>query len=54
MVFKGVMFDIKWFVGGKLNVFENCFDCYFGIVCENKVVIIFEGELGDVCMMMYK
>ena len=34
----------KWFVGGKLNVSENCLDRHLGTARENKAALIFEGE----------
>lgn len=44
----------KWFVGGKLNVSENCLDRHLGTVRENKAAIIFEGEPGDVRTITYR
>ncbi len=44
----------KWFVGGKLNVSENCLDRHLGTARENKAAIIFEGEPGDVRTITYK
>jgi acetyl-CoA synthetase len=44
----------KWFLGGKLNVSENCLDCHLGTARENKAAIIFEGEPGDVRTITYK
>ncbi|MFT3870969.1 MAG: acetate--CoA ligase [Nibricoccus sp.] len=44
----------KWFVGGKLNVSENCLDRHIGTPRENKAAIIFEGEPGDVRTITYK
>ncbi|HEY9154985.1 MAG TPA: acetate--CoA ligase, partial [Opitutaceae bacterium] len=44
----------KWFVGGKLNVAENCLDRHLGTARENKAAIIFEGEPGDVRTITYK
>ncbi len=44
----------KWFVGGKLNVSENCLDRHVGTHRENKAAIIFEGEPGDVRTITYK
>jgi acetyl-CoA synthetase len=44
----------KWFVGGKLNVAENCLDRHLGTPRENKAAIIFEGEPGDVRTITYK
>jgi acetyl-CoA synthetase len=44
----------KWFVGGKLNVSENCLDRHLGTSRENKAALIFEGEPGDVRTITYK
>jgi acetyl-CoA synthetase len=37
----------KWFVGGKLNVCENCVDRHATGPRKNKAAIIWEGEPGD-------
>jgi acetyl-CoA synthetase len=37
----------KWFVGGKLNVSENCLDRHLAGSRRNKVAILWEGEPGD-------
>src|ERR1700675_809905 len=37
----------KWFVGGKLNVSENCLDRHLNGVTRNKAALIWEGEPGD-------
>ena len=39
--------DAKWFVGGKLNVSENCLDRHLSGPRRDKVAIDFEGEPGD-------
>ena len=44
----------KWFVGGRLNVAENCVDRHLGTPRENKAAIIFEGEPGDQRTLTYK
>jgi acetyl-CoA synthetase len=44
----------QWFVGGKLNVSENCLDRHLGTARENKAALIFEGEPGDVRTITYK
>ncbi len=44
----------KWFVGGRLNVAENCLDRHLGTARENKAAIIFEGEPGDQRTLTYK
>ncbi len=37
----------KWFVGGKLNVSENCLDRHLRGSTKNKAAIIWEGEPGE-------
>ena len=37
----------KWFVGGKLNVSENCLDRHLDGPRRNKAAIIWEGEPGE-------
>jgi acetyl-CoA synthetase len=44
----------KWFVGGRLNVAENCLDRHLGTPRENKAALIFEGEPGDVRTITYR
>jgi acetyl-CoA synthetase len=44
----------KWFLGGKLNVSENCLDRHLGTARENKAALIFEGEPGDVRTITYR
>ncbi len=44
----------KWFLGGKLNISENCIDRHLGTARENKAAIIFEGEPGDVRTITYR
>jgi acetyl-CoA synthetase len=34
----------KWFVGGQLNVAENCLDRHLGTARHNKAAIIWQGE----------
>jgi acetyl-CoA synthetase len=53
-VSKGAMPDTQWFVGGKLNIAENCLDRHLGTARENKAAIIFEGEPGDVRTITYR
>ncbi len=43
----------KWFVGGKLNVCENCVDRHAEGPRKNKAAIIFEGEPGDRTVLTY-
>src|SRR5215210_2382935 len=37
----------KWFIGGKLNVSENCLDRHLDSARRNKAALIFEGEPGE-------
>jgi acetyl-CoA synthetase len=37
----------KWFLGGQLNVSENCLDRHLAGALRNKAAIIWEGEPGD-------
>jgi acetyl-CoA synthetase len=43
----------KWFVGGKINVCENCVDRHANGPRKNKAAIIFEGEPGDRTVLTY-
>ena len=44
----------KWFVGGKLNVSENCLDRHLTGSRRNKAAIIWEGEPGDKRTLTYQ
>jgi len=44
----------KWFVGGKLNVAENCLDRHLHGARRNKAAIIWEGEPGDKRILTYQ
>jgi acetyl-CoA synthetase len=44
----------KWFVGGKLNVAENCLDRHLLGPRRNKAAIIWEGEPGDKRILTYQ
>ena len=44
----------KWFVGGKLNVSDNCLDRHVEGARRNKAAIIFEGEPGDSRVLTYR
>src|SRR3954452_17145535 len=44
----------KWFVGGKLNVSENCVDRHLNDSRLNKAAIIWEGEPGDKRTLTYQ
>jgi acetyl-CoA synthetase len=43
----------KWFVGGKINVCENCVDRHAAGPRRNKVAILWEGEPGDKRSLTY-
>jgi len=44
----------QWFVGGKLNVSENCLDRHLNGPRRNKAAIIWEGEPGEVRTVTYQ
>jgi acetyl-CoA synthetase len=44
----------KWFVGGKLNVSENCLDRHVSGGHGNQVAFFWEGEPGDARRVTYK
>ena len=44
----------KWFVGGKLNISENCLDRHLAGPRRNKAAIIWEGEPGDKRILTYQ
>ena len=44
----------KWFVGGRLNVCENCVDRHLTGTRRNKAAIIWEGEPGEKRMLTYQ
>jgi acetyl-CoA synthetase len=44
----------KWFVGGKLNISENCLDRHLAGRRRNKAAIIWEGEPGDRRTLTYQ
>jgi len=44
----------KWFVGGKLNLSENCLDRHLGSRRRNKAAILWEGEPGDRRTLTYQ
>jgi len=43
----------KWFVGGQLNVSENCLDRHLDGPLRNKAAIIWEGEPGEKRVLTY-
>ena len=44
----------KWFVGGKLNISENCLDRHLSGPRRNKAAILWEGEPGDKRTLTYQ
>jgi len=44
----------KWFVGGHLNVSENCLDRHLGTPRQNKAAILWEGEPGEKRTLTYQ
>jgi len=44
----------KWFVGGKVNVSENCLDRHLLTHRRNKAAIIWEGEPGEKRTLTYQ
>ena len=44
----------KWFVGGQLNVAENCLDRHLHSGRRNKAALIWEGEPGDRKTLTYQ
>ena len=43
----------KWFVGGRINVAENCLDRHVEGVRRNKAALIWEGEPGEKRTLTY-
>jgi acetyl-CoA synthetase len=43
----------KWFVGGKLNVSDNCLDRHVAGARRTKAALIWEGEPGDTRTLTY-
>src|SRR5256885_4429871 len=37
----------KWFVGGKLNIADNCLDRHLAGPRRNKAALVWEGEPGE-------
>ena len=44
----------KWFIGGKLNIAENCLDRHLSGHRRNKAAIIWEGEPGERRTLTYQ
>ena len=45
--------DAKWFLGGRLNVAENCLDRHLDTPRRDKPAILWEGEPGDKRSLTY-
>jgi acetyl-CoA synthetase len=46
--------EIKWFIGGKLNVSYNCLDRFLQTPTRNKAAIIWESDEGDTKTYTYQ
>ncbi|MGI8890153.1 MAG: acetate--CoA ligase [Chthoniobacterales bacterium] len=46
--------NAKWFMGGKLNISENCLDRHLQGPRRNKAAVIWEGEPGDQRTLTYQ
>ncbi|MBM4446877.1 MAG: acetate--CoA ligase [Chloroflexi bacterium] len=44
----------EWFVGGKLNVCQNCLDRHVRTWRRNKAALIWEGDIGDSKILTYQ
>src|SRR5438105_8342682 len=44
----------EWFVGGKINISENCLDRHLSGARRNKAAILWEGEPGDKRTLTYQ
>src|ERR1700677_472580 len=44
----------KWFVGGKLNISENCLDRHLNGPRRNKAALVWEGEPGEKRTITYQ
>ena len=44
----------KWFVGGQLNLSDNCLDRFLGTPAQNRAALIWEGEPGDERVLTYR
>jgi acetyl-CoA synthetase len=44
----------KWFVGGTLNISENCLDRHVSTWRKNKAAIVWEGEPGETRTLTYQ
>lgn len=46
--------SVQWFLGGQLNVCENCVDRHLATWRRNKAALIWEGEPGDRRVLTYR
>ena len=46
--------NAKWFIGGKLNVSENCLDRHLDGLRKTKAALIWEGEPGEKRVLTYQ
>ncbi len=46
--------DVKWFVGGKINITHNCLDRHLKTATRNKAALIWEGENFEVRTLTYQ
>ncbi|MCX6850540.1 MAG: acetate--CoA ligase [Verrucomicrobia bacterium] len=46
--------NAKWFIGGKLNVSENCLDRHLDGPRKSKAALIWEGEPGEKRVLTYQ
>src|SRR2546423_4632813 len=44
----------EWFVGGKINISDNCLDRHLATARRNKAALIWEGEPGDTRTLTYQ
>lgn len=44
----------QWFVGGKINISDNCLDRHLSSARRNKAAIIWEGENGETATWTYQ
>jgi len=44
----------EWFVGGKINVCQNCLDRHVRTWRRNKAALIWEGDIGDSSILTYQ
>jgi acetyl-CoA synthetase len=44
----------EWFVGGKINVSQNCLDRHVKSWRKNKAALVWEGDIGDSRVLTYQ